>query len=79
MMQKDPAAVSLGRRGGKARVRNQSAQQRKESARHAAQARWSHTKKLVREITEGTKELLEVAGNGEKAARTKKAKPKKEK
>ena len=45
----------------------------KESARRAAQARWSHTKKVAREITERTKELLEVARKGEKVARTKKA------
>ena len=44
-MRKNPAAVSLGRRGGKARVRNQTPEQRKESARHAAQARWAKTKK----------------------------------
>ena len=49
----------------------------KESARRAAQARWSHTKKLAREITEGTNELREVAGKGEKAARTKEGHQKK--
>jgi hypothetical protein len=69
----------FGKEGGKTRARKMTPAQRKESARRAAQARWSHTKKLVREITEGTKELLEVAGKGEKAARTKKAKQKKEK
>ena len=68
-----------GRKGGKIAARKMTPQERKESARRAAQARWSHTKKLVREITEGTKELLEVAGKGEKAARTKKAKQKKKK
>jgi len=44
-MAKNPAAVALGRRGGKARVKNQTAQQRKDSARRAAQARWEREKK----------------------------------
>jgi hypothetical protein len=41
---KDPAAVSLGRKGGlkggKARAEKMSVEERSESARHAAQARW---------------------------------------
>ena len=41
---KDPAAVSLGRRGGlkggKARAANMPAERRAEIARNAAQARW---------------------------------------
>ena len=41
---KDPAAVALGRKGGqkggKARAEKLSAEQRAESARHAARARW---------------------------------------
>lgn len=44
--EKDPAAVELGRRGGvkggKARAKNMTAEQRRESARRAAQARWSN-------------------------------------
>src|SRR6516164_2227759 len=47
MTPKDPAAVSLGRRGGKARVKNQTAEQRKESARRAAQARWAKEKEHI--------------------------------
>ncbi len=43
--EKDPAAVALGRRGGlkggKARAAKLTPAQRKESARRAAQARWS--------------------------------------
>jgi hypothetical protein len=42
---KDPAAVSLGRRGGKARVRNMTPEARSESARIAAMARWFKAKK----------------------------------
>jgi len=45
---KDPAAVALGRRGGlkggKARAAKMTAEERAESARKAAQARWA-TKK----------------------------------
>jgi hypothetical protein len=61
MSPKNPAAVALGRRGGKARVRNQTAEQRSESARRAADARWEKQKtklsEVVSEITEGTKRL----------------------
>ena len=38
---KDKAAVSLGRRGGKARAGNLSAKARTEIARKAAKARWN--------------------------------------
>ncbi len=42
--EKDPAAVSLGRRGGlkggKARAANMTPEERSDSARKAAQARW---------------------------------------
>lgn len=42
---KDPAAVALGRKGGlkggKARAEKMTAEERAESARKAAQARWS--------------------------------------
>jgi hypothetical protein len=37
---KDPAAVALGRRGGKARAEGLSAKRRKEIARKAAKSRW---------------------------------------
>jgi hypothetical protein len=38
---KDPAAASLGRKGGKARAEGLSAKRRAEIARKAAKARWS--------------------------------------
>ena len=38
---KDPAAVALGKKGGKARSDRLSEQRRKEIARHAAAKRWS--------------------------------------
>ena len=37
---KDPAAVALGRKGGKTRAEGMSAKRRKEIARTAAKARW---------------------------------------
>ena len=37
---KDPAAVSLGKKGGKARADNMTADQRSEIARKAAAKRW---------------------------------------
>ena len=37
---KDPAAVALGRKGGKARAAKLTKEQREEAARLAAQARW---------------------------------------
>lgn len=45
---KDPAAVALGRKGGlkggKARASRMTAEERSESARRAAQARWKPSK-----------------------------------
>lgn len=38
---KNPAAVQLGRKGGLARRRSLTAQQRSDSARKAARARWN--------------------------------------
>ena len=43
---KDAAAVSMGRKGGAARARNLTAEQRAEIARKAAKGRWG-TKNLV--------------------------------
>jgi hypothetical protein len=44
-MAKNPAAVALGRRGGKAYAKNATPKERKDSARRAAQARWAKVKK----------------------------------
>jgi hypothetical protein len=38
---KDPAAVALGRKGGKARARRLSPRKRKQIAKKAASARWA--------------------------------------
>jgi hypothetical protein len=45
MAQKNPAAVQLGRKGGKAAAKNRTPQERKEHARKAAQARWAKEQK----------------------------------
>jgi hypothetical protein len=37
---KNPAAVVLGRKGGKASAQKLTVEQRREKARHAARARW---------------------------------------
>jgi hypothetical protein len=44
-MAKNPAAVALGRKGGKATARSMSKEERREKMRRAAQARWSKAKK----------------------------------
>jgi hypothetical protein len=41
---KDPAAVSMGKRGGKARAENMPPEKRAEIAKKAASARWSKHK-----------------------------------
>jgi hypothetical protein len=42
--EKDPNAVALGRKGGKARLRTMTPEQRKEIARKAVAARWAKAK-----------------------------------
>jgi hypothetical protein len=41
---KNPAAVQLGRRGGKAAAKNRTPEEREEHARKAARARWAKKK-----------------------------------
>jgi hypothetical protein len=41
MARKNPAAVALGRKGGKATAKNMTQEQRRESARKAAAAQWA--------------------------------------
>ena len=43
--EKDPNAVALGRKGGKARLQKISAERRSELARKAVTARWAKVKK----------------------------------
>jgi hypothetical protein len=54
---KNPAAVELGRKGGKAGAKNMTAEQRREAPRKAIDARWAKTQELVDEITERSKAL----------------------
>jgi len=42
---KSPAAVALGRKGGKASAQKLTHEQRREKARKAAQARWAKKKR----------------------------------
>jgi hypothetical protein len=58
MSPKNAAAVALGRKGGHARAKKLSPEQRSEAARKAVEARWAKTEKLVAEITVGTKALV---------------------
>jgi len=44
MAKKDPAAVRLGRKGGKATAKKLTAKERTESARKAVLARWAKRK-----------------------------------
>ena len=44
-LRKDPAAVALGRKGGKARASKLSPEELSEAARKAVQARWKRAKK----------------------------------
>jgi hypothetical protein len=45
--------AQIGRRGGKARVKNLTPEQRKASARKAAQARWANKTKKKKDIDSG--------------------------
>jgi hypothetical protein len=77
MSPKNPAAVALGRKGGRARAKKLTPEERSDAARMAVEARWAKTDKLVAQITTGTKELLKASWAA--AARAKKSKHKKQK
>jgi hypothetical protein len=51
-MKKNSAAASLGRLGGKARAKKLTREQRKESAKKAAKARWAKQKGMLSRDTE---------------------------
>ena len=61
MARKNAAAVALGRKGGHARADKMTKEQRSEAARKAVEARWAKTRELTKQITEGTKALLDKA------------------
>ena len=64
-IKKDPAAVSLGRRGGKARAEALSQERRKEIARQAAEKRWSadHRESQRRLNEKAAKKEIKGKGN----------------
>ena len=77
-------ATQFARKGGEARAKKLSAEERSESARKAVEARWAkqkiELKKLTEEITEGTKALLAKTRKRQAAmARMKKARERKKK
>jgi hypothetical protein len=75
MTPKNRAAVELGRRGGKATAQKLTPEQRKESARHAAEARWAKLKELVGDINQRSKKLEAAVLRREKARKEKHGKP----
>lgn len=77
-------ATQFARKGGEARAKKLSAEERSESARKAVEARWAkqkiELKKLTEEITEGTKALLAKTRKRQAAmARVKKTRERKKK
>jgi len=52
-MKKNPHAVALGRKGGKARAKNLTVEQRQEEARKAVLARWAKAKAKTARNPEG--------------------------
>jgi len=70
MATKNPAAVQLGKRGGRARARNLTPEQRSEAARKAVEARWAKLRELTGQISRDSKKLLKkVERNTARAAR----------
>ena len=57
MARKNPAAVALGSKGGKATAKKLTPEQRAASARRAAQARWAKTKELIHQLVRDVKDL----------------------
>jgi hypothetical protein len=47
----------LGKKGGKARAKKMTPEERSDSARKAVEARWAKTRELVDEINERSKKL----------------------
>ena len=72
-------ATQFARKGGHARAKKLSPEERSESARKAVEARWAKLKKLVAEITEGTKELLKTSKANARRAQGRWGKQKKDK
>jgi hypothetical protein len=75
MSPKNAAAVALGRKGGQARAKKLTPEERSDSARKAVEARWAKQRAELKELNEGAKELLAKS----RAAQARLAKQKKEK
>ncbi|MGA9672787.1 MAG: hypothetical protein WBQ94_26455, partial [Terracidiphilus sp.] len=58
MAPKNPAAVALGRKGGKATAQKRTAEERSAAAKKAVEARWARLRELSKQIGLGTKKLL---------------------
>jgi hypothetical protein len=58
MSPKNAAAVALGRKGGQARAKKLTSEERSDSARKAVEARWAKQRAELKELNEGAKELL---------------------
>ena len=63
-------ASQFARKGGHARAKKLTAEERSEAARKAVQARWAKAEKLAKEITEGTKKLMKTAKKNARNRRT---------
>jgi hypothetical protein len=73
MPPKNAAAVALGRKGGHARAKKLTAEQRSESARKAVQARWQKTlDQLEAKIDAREKKEQHAGGRGSRSVRKKK-------
>jgi len=72
MTPKNPAAVALGRKGGKATAQKRTAEERSAAAKKAVEARWTRLRELSKEIGSGTRKLLKES----RAAQARRAKAK---
>jgi hypothetical protein len=75
MSPKNAAAVALGRKGGQARAKKLTSEERSDAARKAVEARWAKQRAELKELNEGAKELLAKS----RAAQARLAKQKKAK
>jgi hypothetical protein len=57
MTHKNAAAVALGRKGGRATAENRTAEERREAARKAVEARWAKAKKDLDSTLDRLEEL----------------------
>ena len=61
MVRKNPAAVELGRRGGRSTAQKLTTEERREKMRRGVQARWAKQRELAKENSEGTRKLLKTS------------------